>query len=295
MKEVKLRVYNLVRSDDKNTLASNIFDAIIIFIIIVNVFLVILDTFDLPMWLQIVSKDVEAISVTIFTIEYLARLWTATYLYPDEKPYKARIKYMLTFMAIIDLLAILPFYLPYIIPMDLRVLRTLRVIRLLRLFKLHRYTDALMTIAEVFKKKSSQLLSSIFIVSLLMLIASVLMCDIENQAQPDKFTNAFSGLWWAVATVTTVGYGDIYPVTVAGKILSGIIAILGIGLVAVPTGIISAGFIESITEEEAAESNLATNVSHADEIVKFKKLLDDGAITAQEYEQIKAKMIDSIK
>ena len=295
MKAIKLWVYNLVRSDDKNTLISNIFDSVIIFIIIVNVFLVILDTFDLPMWLQIVSKDVEVISVTIFTIEYLARLWTATYLYPDEKPYKARLKYMVTFMAIIDLLAILPFYLPYIIPMDLRILRTLRVVRLLRLFKLNRYTDALLTIGEVFKKKSSQLLSSIFIVSLLMLIASVLMCDIENQAQPDKFTNAFSGLWWAVATVTTVGYGDIYPVTVGGKILSGIIAILGIGLVAVPTGIISAGFIESITEEEAAESNLATNVSHADEIVKFKKLLDDGSITPEEYEQIKAKMIDSIK
>ncbi len=294
MKAIKLWVYNVVRDDDTNNLAGNIFDYVIITIIIINVLLVILDTFDLPLWLQVISRDIEIISVIIFTIEYLARLWTATYLYPQEKPYKARIKYMLTFMAIIDLLAILPFYLPYIIPMDLRVLRTLRIIRLLRLFKLNRYTDALLTIGAVFQKKGSQLLSSIFVVSLLMIIASVLMYNFESEAQPDKFSNAFSGLWWAVATVTTVGYGDIYPVTVIGKILSGIIALLGIGLVAVPTGIISAGFIETITEEEA-QSNVASNVSHADEMMKFKQLLDNGAITVEEYQQIKTKLINSIK
>lgn len=153
-------------------------------------------------------------------------------------------------MAIIDLLAVLPFYIPFLIPIDLRVLRTLRVIRLLRLFKVNRYTSALSTIADVFKKKANQLISSMIVVSLLMVIASVLMYNVENAVRPDKFQNAFSGLWWAVATLTTVGYGDIYPVTAAGKILSAIIALLGIGLVAVPTGIISAGFTENLQEKQ---------------------------------------------
>ena len=126
----------------------------------------------------------------------------------------------------------------------------LRIIRLFRVFKINRYTNALSSIAKVFRNKQHELLSSIFVVLLLMIVASVLMYSIENSAQPDVFKNAFDALWWALATLTTVGYGDIYPITVLGKILSAIIAILGIGLVAVPTGIISAGFMEEIQEEK---------------------------------------------
>lgn len=294
MRKLKEWVYNLIRDDDENDLASSIFDTAIIVLIVINVLLVILDTFTLPLWLQKLSSGIELVSVIIFTIEYLLRLWTATYLHPDKKPLKARLKYMVSFMAIIDLLAILPFYIPFIIPMDLRVLRTLRVVRLLRLFKVNRYTDALTSIAGVFKKKASQLLSSMFIVLLLMIIASVLMFNVENAAQPDKFSNAFSGLWWAVATLTTVGYGDIYPITMAGKLFSGIIALLGIGLVAVPTGIISAGFIESI-EKDKPEAPSPAVASQADELLKFKQLLDAGAITASEYEETKAKLLSLIK
>jgi voltage-gated potassium channel len=151
-------------------------------------------------------------------------------------------------MAIVDLLAILPFYLPFIIPIDLRVLRAIRLFRLLRLLKVNRYTNALSDVGNVLKRKATQLLSSMFVVLILMVIASILMYSIENEAQPAIFENAFSGLWWSIATLTTVGYGDIYPVTIAGKILGAVIALLGIGLVAVPTGIISAGFMEDITQ-----------------------------------------------
>lgn len=147
-------------------------------------------------------------------------------------------------------MAILPFYLPMFFLIDLRVLRMLRIIRLFRVFKINRYTNALSSIAKVFRNKQHELLSSIFVVLLLMIVASVLMYSIENSAQPDVFKNAFDALWWALATLTTVGYGDIYPITVLGKILSAIIAILGIGLVAVPAGIISAGFMEEIQEEK---------------------------------------------
>lgn len=99
------------------------------------------------------------------------------------------------------------------------------------------------------------MLSSVFVVIILMIIAAVLMYNVENAAQPEVFSNAFTSLWWAVATFTTVGYGDIYPITVLGKILSGVIALLGIGLVAVPTGIISSGFMEQIEEEKNNQNN----------------------------------------
>ena len=248
--KLKERIYNIIRDDDENDLISNIFDGIIITFIIINVITVIADTFNLPEVFQNIFEIIEILSVIIFTIEYILRFYTADLLYPDLSSAKARIKYIFSLLAIIDLLAILPFYIPFVISIDLRVLRALRIIRLFRIFKANRYTSALTTIAEVFKKKKSQLLSSIIVCFLLMIIAAVLMYNVENAAQPETFNNAFSALWWAVATFTTVGYGDIYPITTLGKILSAIIAFLGIGLVAVPTGIISAGFMEHIDKED---------------------------------------------
>jgi voltage-gated potassium channel len=156
-----------------------------------------------------------------------------------------------TFKAIIDILSILPFYLPFLFPVkNLLFLRSIRLLRILRLFKLNRYTDALSKVRNVLKNKSYQLFCSFSIVIILMLLSSVLMYYIEADDQPDVFKNAFSGLWWAIATVTTVGYGDIYPITGLGKILGAFIAILGIGLIAVPTGIISAGFVEQISNKK---------------------------------------------
>lgn len=252
MKHLKHRIYDLIRDDDENDLASNIFDGTIIVLIIINVILVVLDTFDMSSKVKAVSNIIEIVSVILFTIEYLLRIWTADLIYPEMSHLKSRIKYIFSFMALIDLFAILPFYIPFVIKIDLRVLRTLRIIRLLRLFKVNRYTTALSTIADVFKRKAAQLLSSLIVVGLLMIISSVLVYNFEHDAQPEAFANAFSGLWWAMATLTTVGYGDIYPVTAAGKIFSALIAILGIGIVAVPTGIISAGFVEHLGENKKA-------------------------------------------
>lgn len=248
---MKRKIFNIINSDSGTpTLASKIFDVSIITLIILNVVTIIIDTFDIPEWLNTVMTWVEIVSVIIFTIEYFLRIWVADMVYPETSPLKARLKYIFSFMAIIDLLAILPFYVPFLIPIDLRVLRMLRIIRLLRIFKINRYTTALSTIANVFRRKKHQLLSSMAVVIILMIIAAVLMYNIENEAQPDAFDNAMSALWWAVATLTTVGYGDVYPVTILGKILSAIIAILGIGLVAVPTGILSSGFVESMEEQK---------------------------------------------
>jgi len=247
MKRFQQRIFSLIRDDDENQLASSIFDGVIITLIIINVALVILDTFDnFPDWAYSLFRHIEIVSVIVFTVEYLMRLWTAPLKFPNMRPSVAMVKYAFSFMEIIDLLAILPFYLPFVFPIDLRVLRMIRLLRLLRLLKMNRYTTALSTIAAVFKRKSAQLVSSLFVAALLMVMSSVLMYTIENPVQPSVFRNAFSGLWWAVATFTTVGYGDIYPITAAGRVIGAVIALLGIGLVAVPTGIISAGFVEQL-------------------------------------------------
>lgn len=243
IKKLKTSAYNLVREDGAS-FAGRTFNFIIIALIAVNAFAVIADTFTLSAQTRQVFYYIELVSTVIFTAEYILRLWTSDLKMPELMPVKARLKYIFSFMALIDLFAILPFYIPFLIPIDLRVLRVLRVIRLLRVFKVNRYTNALSSIAIVFKNKKSQLLSSVLVVALLMIVSSVLMYNIESAAQPEAFKNAFDALWWSVATLTTVGYGDIYPVTALGKIFSGIIALLGIGLVAVPTGIISAGFME---------------------------------------------------
>ena len=253
-KNIKKRTFEIIQASKENDIASRIFDICLIVLILLNVCLVIADTFNLPLKVQKAFSYVETVSVIIFTIEYFLRIWTSDLLYPGKKRITAILKYIFSFLAIIDLLAILPFYLPFLITIDLRILRMLRIIRLFRVFKINRYTNALVSIVKVFKNKQSELLSSIFVVLLLMIVASVLMYGVENKAQPEVFRNAFDALWWALATLTTVGYGDIYPITVLGKILSAVIAILGIGLVAVPTGIISAGFMENMNKSQECES-----------------------------------------
>jgi voltage-gated potassium channel len=190
----------------------------------------------------------EYFSIVIFTVEYLLRVWTAPLKFPNSNI--PCLRYIVSFMAVIDLCAILPFYLPFVINVDLRFMRILRLFRLLRILKLNRYNNSLDLIGRVFKNEKEKILMTIFITILMLLLASSAMYYIENAVQPDKFPNILATLWWAVATLTTVGYGDVYPVTVLGKMLSGVIAILGIGLVALPSGIISSGLIQEVSNEK---------------------------------------------
>lgn len=256
MKELQRKVYNLIREDDENKLSGTIFDSLIVGFIILNVVFIILDTFHFGDAYTRVSSVVELVSVIVFTIEYALRLWTAPLAYVDRRPALARLRYAVTFMAVIDLLSILPFYIPFVFPMGLSAVRSLRIIRLLRVFKINRYTAGFTMIAYVFKRKARQLVSSVVVIFMLMLIAAVIMYNVESQVQPDKFSNAFSAFWWALSTVTTIGYGDLYPITPLGQLLGSIIALLGIGLVAMPTGIISAGFVEAskLSEEKGIEA-----------------------------------------
>ena len=233
---------------------SGIFDGTIMALIVFSVLSVFICTFKIPDWLFRILIRIEFVSIIIFTIEYALRIWTANMLYPGLSPIRARIRYVTSPMAIIDLISILPFLVPVLHTYNLIGVRVFRLVRLLRVFKLNRYSDALAAIGDVFRSKSQQMIASVFFVSMILILASLLIYYAEHDAQPDQFENAFSGLWWAVATLTTVGYGDIYPVTPLGRFLGAIIAILGIGMVAVPTSILSAGFMEMLEKETSVQN-----------------------------------------
>ena len=238
-------------------IASRIFDSMILLLIVFSVISVFLCTFRIPDWLYRTLIRIEFISVIIFTLEYALRIWTANLLYPGLNPVRARIRYVTSPMAIIDLIAILPFLLPILHTYNLVGVRVFRLVRILRIFKLNRYSDALTSIEEVFRSKAQQMIASMFFVFMVLLLASLLIFYAEHDAQPEQFKNAFSGLWWAVATLTTVGYGDIYPITPLGRVFGAVIAILGIGMVAVPTSILSAGFMEALNKELERSENAA--------------------------------------
>ncbi len=184
----------------------------------------------------------EIFSVVVFTIEYLLRIYISDITHPAPTRLKSARKFIFSAFGIIDLLAILPFYLPFIVRIDLRFLRILRLLRFMRILKITRYNKSLYLIWSVIKEKRSELTMTGFLALLILVIASFLMYYIEGDTQPDEFPNVLAAFWWAIATLTTVGYGDVVPVTGLGKFISGIIAILGIGIIALPTGIISSGF-----------------------------------------------------
>ncbi len=186
----------------------------------------------------------ERLTVAFFAIDFVLRIFTAKYLYPDVTEPRAISKYLFSFSGIVDLLSFVPYYMPFFFPSGAVAFRMLRIIRIFRLFRINAYYDSLNVITEVIVSKKQQLLSSVFIILVLMLSSSLCMYSLENRAQPEVFTNAFSGIWWAASTLLTVGYGDIYPVTTIGKIFGIFIAFLGVGMVAIPTGIISAGFVD---------------------------------------------------
>ncbi len=246
---LKERIYKLVETGEHGQKINRLFDYVIMTLIILSVVSIILESIneiDEKYYRLLVGFNL--FSVIVFTIEYLLRLYVSDISFPSKSRIKSALKYIFSTYGIIDLLAILPFYLPMLIKVDLRFLRVLRLTRFLRILKINRYNNALNLIWAVVKDKKQELAVTGFVTFLILLIASFLMYFAESDKQPEQFPNILATFWWAIATLTTVGYGDVYPVTGIGKIISGIIALLGIGLVALPTGLISAGFISKIED-----------------------------------------------
>ena len=221
------------------------YDILNLVAIVVNLIVSILMTFkDINAEYGELLHSIEYVTIIFFTVDLILRLWTSSFLYTEMPSWKALLKYCVSFNGIVDILSCVPYYLPVLFPGGAVAFRLFRVLRIFRLFRINAYSDSLNVVIEVVRSKAQQLLSSMFVIFLLMLAASLCMYSVENAAQPDVFDNALSGIWWASSSILTVGYGDIYPITPVGKILGTIIAFLGVGLTAIPTGIISAGFVE---------------------------------------------------
>ena len=239
------RVFEIIEVGAPEDYVSRIYDFFNTLAIIVNLTVSVMYTFeDLRIRYAPWLVTIEAVTVAFFAVDYVLRLWTAKFLRPKLSEPKAILKYIFSFNGIVDMLSFLPYYLPVFFPSGAVAFRMFRVMRIFRLFRINAYYDSLNVITEVIASKRQQLFSSVFIILGLMLASSLCMYSLEHDAQPQVFTNAFSGIWWSVSTLLTIGYGDIYPVTTMGKVFSIFITFLGVGMVAIPTGIISAGFVD---------------------------------------------------
>ncbi|MCL4378712.1 MAG: ion transporter [Actinobacteria bacterium] len=249
--KIRHRIYHIIEKAEPGDIPSKIFNIFIISLIFLNVVAIILESVkSISSNYAYIFYIFDVISVVIFSVEYVLRLWTCIVDNRYKGRIKGRIKYIFTPLALVDLFAVLPFYIPFIISIDLRFLRIIRLVRIFRIFKFGRYFDSLQTLGRVIRKKKAELLVTLFVVVLLLIIAASLIYEFEREAQPEKFSNIPESMWWAIITLTTVGYGDIYPVTILGKTLSAFIAILGIGLFALPAGIISSGMISELHDKK---------------------------------------------
>ena len=243
--KIEERLFKMVSIGVVDDALNQGYDIISTLLLIINLFVSFAMTFeDFYIAHESVLKWLEGATVLFFAIDYVLRLITADKMYPEKNRTMSIVSYIFSGYGIIDLLSFLPYYLPVFFPSGAAAFRLFRVARVFRLFRINAYYDSLGVIGRVLTNKKNQILASVFIIFMLILASSLCMYGLEHEAQPDVFKNAFSGMWWATSTLLTVGYGDIYPVTLAGQILGIIIAFLGVGLVAIPTGIISAGFVE---------------------------------------------------
>jgi voltage-gated potassium channel len=247
---LRKRVREIVDIAKPGDSLSKAFDIFIITLIGLNVAALILESVkSIQTFAPRLFYVFEFVSVIIFSVEYVARVWSSVEIPTYQKPVIGRLRFMVTPLAIVDLLAILPFYLPFT-GIDLRFLRILRMMRIFRVAKLGRYSQSLQMVQRVITVKKEQLVCSLFILLLLVIVAASMLYYAENTVQPEVFSSIPSSMWWAIATLTTVGYGDIYPVTGLGKLMASVIAVLGIGMVALPTGILGAGFVEEMNQRQ---------------------------------------------
>ncbi|SDT07902.1 voltage-gated potassium channel [Maribacter dokdonensis] len=193
---------------------------------------------DLDVTTRKVLRAIEVFCVIIFSIEYLLRIYVA-----DHK-----LKFVFSFYGVIDFLAILPFYLA--LGIDLRSLRALRFLRLFRILKLMRYNRAIKHFTKAIALAKEEILLFLIVTLILIYFSAVGIYYFENEVQPENFSSIFDSLWWAIITLTTVGYGDVYPVTVGGKVFTFFILMIGLGIVAIPTGIISSALTKSVDKKE---------------------------------------------
>ena len=238
-------------------------------LIVINILAVLLETVD-----PIASSYgrelylIEVVSVTVFSIEYLARVWSISEARRYEQPVRGRMRFVFSPLMLIDLVAILPFYLSGIFAVDARFVRVLRLFRLVRLLKIARYSEAMRSFSAVLRSQKEKLVVAAAMNVILLVLSSSVMYQLEHQAQPELFSSIPATLWWGAITLTTVGYGDMFPVTQWGQVAASVIAVFGIGLFGVPASILAAGFIEdSQSNDEQTPSDAETHCPHCGEVL----------------------------
>lgn len=277
--QTKKRIFDIIQIGTRVDFPSRAFDIFISAMIIISIAVTFMYTFDSLDGLRKALMGIEGFTIFIFIIEFCLRLYTCDLLYPDMPKWKSVLSFVFSLYGVIDLLTIISYFSP-IYSNGFVAFRMIRVVRIFRLFMINSSFDAFNVVMCVIKEKKSQILSSIFMIAMLMMAASLCMYGLEHDAQPEAFNNAFSGIWWAMSTVLTVGYGDIFPITVGGRIVAIIIALLGVCVVAIPTGVISAGFVEYYTriKMENDDIHLSPEVGK-----KLKKLAEAEGVSKVSY------------
>jgi voltage-gated potassium channel len=237
--------YNLLEPSSSGSKASKVIELLLITLIFFNILAIILESVkEVNAEYGPFFHELENFSIIIFTIEYFLRLWTA----PENPKWQhanGRLRYAFSTMSLIDLFSILPYYLSFV-TLDMRFIRIVRLFRLIRVLKIARYLKALNIIQAVLRERREQIILSVMFIIFLLVIVSTLMFYVEHDAQPDLFSSIPETMWWGIETLTTVGYGDMIPQTPWGRILGGMIAMLGIGLFALPAGILSSGLTDHL-------------------------------------------------
>lgn len=263
MSTLRKRIFEIIEVGKEGDYTSRAYDFVNMFSIVINLAVSVLYTFeDIRNKHGLMLQTIESITIAFFALDFLLRVLTAKQRYPKLSEGRALRKYLLSLSGLVDICSFLPYYLPIFFPTGAVAFRMFRIVRIFRLFRINAYYDSLSVITDVIASKKQQLISSVFLISVLLLASSLCMYSLENQAQPDVFTNAFSGTWWAVSTLLTVGYGDIYPITPIGQMFSIVITFLGVGMVAIPTGIISAGFVDQYSRIKRMSEYVNTEDVH---------------------------------
>ena len=235
--------------------------AVIFFIaalILLNVVVVILETVNTIYFAHRTFFEIfDLFTVIIFTTEYLLRVWCCVKKPDYASPVRGRLRYALSPFALVDLIALTPFYLPLIIPIEFRMIRMLRLLRLFRVLRLGRYSNAFESFVRVINSKKEELVIAIVMALIILVLASSAMYTLEKDAQPEDFGSIPDAMWWAVVTLATVGYGDVFPITPLGKILAAVVALSAIGLFALPAGILASGFAKSLNNKHHEENGKA--------------------------------------
>lgn len=242
--ELKRQTFYALENPNRGKLAAKIVGYALFALIVANAVAIF---FSVEPNINIVENGMVDIfykfSTVCFAIEYCSRIWIADLAFGNCSPARAKLKYIMSPMGLIDLLSFAPSMASWFLPVTPALIHAIGVVRLLRLAKVTRYMRGFRTIERVLKKHYREIVAAFLVILLLIIAASVVMFEVENPAQPDKFNNLLSGIWWAVETVTGTGYGDIVPITPAGRIIGSVIMLLALALVAIPGGIFSAGFV----------------------------------------------------